>query len=556
MLAFDRYYTYHELTQALHQLAQAYPHLCTLRSLGQSFGGRQIWLLTLTDPATGGDQHKPAYYLDGQIHAEEHAPSVVALHTAWYLLDRYGHDPLVTQLLAEQTFYIVPRVNPDGAEISLQPPFYRWCGNGRYQPGTPDERTHGLYQYDLDGDGYIARMRVEDPAGEWKVSSLDPRLMVQREPGEVGGQYYRLYPEGLIPDYDGVEVEIEPTRDGNLNRQFPGGWEPESRQYGAGLYPGSEPESRALIDFFVAHPNICGVNTFHTHGGLHLRPSGMMPDAEMNPHDRQLLQTLGERGTQITGYPCVSVYEEFTPDKSKVRRGCLDDWTFEELGIPSFTTELWDVETEAGIIKHQHYNNPRSEADQHLLLQWVDQHLGEQGFRSWRSVQHPQLGRVEVGGWVDIWVFRNPPPALLPDICLKNTLFCLEHAAASPRVHLTDWQIEPLGEQLYRVRLVLRNLGFLPTHLSDTARRKRQAGVMQVVLELEGAQVVVGQTQQQVGPLAGRDQRNEEWSPWGTTWERSAWPLEWVVQVAEPTARLRVEVSGNQIRTQWLEYDF
>ena len=144
----------------------------------------------------------------------------------------------------------------------------------------------------------------------------------------------------------------------------------------------------------------------------------------------------------------------------------------------------------------------------------------------------------------------------MPDICLKNTLFCLEHAAASPRVRLTDWQVEPLGGRLYRVRLALRNLGFLPTHLSDTARRKRQAGVMQVVLELEGAQLVAGQTRQRVGPLAGRDQRSEEWSPWGTPWERSACWLEWVVQADPSGAQLRVKVGGEQTGTQQLEYIF
>lgn len=258
-------------------------------------------------------------------------------------------------LLNEQAFYVFPRLNPDGAEYSLAHPF-RWCGNGRFVPGTEDERTRGLYQTDLNNDGYIVQMRVPDPAGEWKVSEKDSRVMVQRDPGEFGGQYYRLYPEGLIPDYDGVELEIEPTRDGNLNRQFPAGWMPETVQYGAGLYPGSEPESKALIDFILSHPNICGMNSFHTHGGVHLRPSTTKYDHEMSPRDLTLFKDLAAVALKTTGYKTISSFQDFTPDKTKPRRGTLKDWAFEEMGIPALATELWDIEVAAGIEKVAFYN--------------------------------------------------------------------------------------------------------------------------------------------------------------------------------------------------------
>ena len=555
-IAFDRYLSHAELSAHLQALATAFPRLCHLESIGKSFLGRDIWALTITNPDTGGPLDKPAYYLDAQIHAEEHATSLVALHTAWVLLHGFGSDALITRLLNEMTFYVLPRINPDGAEFSVQPPFYRWCGNGRFVPGTPDERARGLFQSDVNGDGFITRMRLQDPNGEWKVSSRDARVMIPREPGEFGGVYYRLYPEGLIPDFDGVEVTLEPTRDGNLNRQFPGGWEPESRQYGAGLYPGSEPESRAVMEFIIDRPNICGVNTFHTHGGLHLRPSGVMPDAEMNPHDLGLLNALGEVGTRITGYPCVSVFEHFTPDKSKVRRGCLDDWTFEELGIPSFTTELWDVDRAAGIPKNAFINNRRDEDAEIRLLEWVVEHVGDRGWQDWQAFHHPQLGQVEVGGLVDIWVFRNPPAKLLPDICASNTRFCLEHAAASPRVRVRDMKLEPLRDGVFRLRATVANEGFLPTNLSETALLKRTADPVRVRLELEGAEVLAGQPALELGHLAGRAERSEEWSPWGRGWERSARAVEWVVRVTDPHARASITAFSNKIGRQTAEVRF
>lgn len=549
-IAHNRFYNYEELTAHLKALEAAFPHLCTLHSIGKTFLGRDIWGLTITNQATGPDTNKPAYYIDAHIHAEEHTTSATALYAAWYLLHQYGSDPKVTMLLDEQAFYIFPRLNPDGAEYSLTHPF-RWCGNGRFVPGSEDERTKGLYQTDLNGDGYIVQMRVPDPAGEWKVSSIDPRVMVQREPGEFGGQYYRLYPEGLIPDYDGVELEIEPTRDGNLNRQFPANWAPESEQYGAGLYPGSEPESKALIDFILAHPNICGMNAFHTHGGVHLRPSTTKYDHEMSPRDLALFKDLGAVALKITGYPTISTYQDFTPDKTKARRGSLKDWTFEEMGIPIFATELWDIEKAAGIEKVAFYNlRPRNEETLVRMVQWVWENHGEKGWREWEPFNHPQLGPVEIGGLAEIWVLRNPPGHLLEEICHTNTLFCIEHAAASPRIRVRKHSVEnlgttPDGQNLYKIYAVIGNDGYLPSHLTDRAIEKNVAQTVKAHLELGDSALLMGDSQADMGHLAGRNGRKYPWSPWGERWSRTAKPVEWLVK-AKPGTTVQLVVQSEK----------
>ena len=175
----DRYYLYAELTAALETLVAAHPSLARLYSIGRTFGGRDIWVVEITNPATGPAEHKPGFYIDAHIHAEEHVTSSVALHAAWYLLSRYGLDEEVTRLVDGQVFYILPRLNPDGAELSLRPPYHRWVGNGRFQPGQ--ERERGIIPQDLNDDGYIVHMRVPDPLGEWKKSARDPRLLVQRD---------------------------------------------------------------------------------------------------------------------------------------------------------------------------------------------------------------------------------------------------------------------------------------------------------------------------------------------------------------------------------------
>jgi hypothetical protein len=82
----DHYYTYAELTTVVRELAAAYPELCELGSLGKSREGREIWLLTLCDKATGAAETKPAYLAYGNIHASEPTGVQCALHNAAAIL--------------------------------------------------------------------------------------------------------------------------------------------------------------------------------------------------------------------------------------------------------------------------------------------------------------------------------------------------------------------------------------------------------------------------------------------------------------------------------------
>lgn len=526
--AFDRYYTYDEMTAELKSLAAAYPALAKLTSLAKSFAGRDIWAVEITNPETGPAAEKPGYYIDAQIHAEEHATSATALYAIWHLLVNYGKDEEVTRLVDSQVFYIIPRINPDGAELSLQPPYYNWCGNGRFMPGA--DRIEGLIPEDINGDGYIVWMRVPDSKGEWKKSPRNPDVMVQRKPGEEGGTYYRLYPEGSIRNFDGAEIKIEKPFDGNMNRNFPTNWSPQ--EYGAGTHPLSEPEVAGVARFILDHPNICGMCAYHTHGGIILRPSMTRPDSAMGARDINLYKEIGKVGTELTGYPTISIYEEFTPDKTKARRGGLMDWTYEELGIISFGTELWDLERTAGVDKVDFLNlYPRTEEIQHKIYDYIAANVGERGWRPWVAFDHPQLGAVEIGGMVNIWSYRNPPEALLEEICRKNVLFNLRHAAASPRLKVDALTVTELGNGLYKVRAVASNHGYLPTNLSDVAIANQVARPVRLTITVEGGELLMNPQTAELGNLAGRNERLYPWSPWGQQWTATTKAVEWLVKI-------------------------
>jgi murein tripeptide amidase MpaA len=544
---FGEYFLFDELTAHLRGLAAASPALATLESLGKSWRGRDVWCMTVTNQAKGAHHEKPAFYIDAHIHAEEVATSHTALYTIWYLLTNYDTDPLVTWLLDNTTFYILPRMNPDGAEISLTTG-HHWCGNGRYLPG--EEQTAGLCQQDMNGDGLIVQMRVEDPAGEWKVSDLDPRLMVQRTPGEVGtGPYYRLYREGEIRgDWDGVSITIQKPRDGNMNRNFPAGWIHETRQYGAGEFPLSEPEAMATAQFILGHPNIAGIQCYHTHGGVHLRPSLVAPDSSLPRFDLALYKTIGAIATAQTGYPVISVYEEFTPDPDQPRTGSLMQWLYDEMGIITFSTELWNPERAAGITDPAKYQvRARSTEDEIKLLEYNDRHLGGRGFVEWTPFEHPQLGYVEIGGWSHMYTFRNPPPrswaatdearGFLHETIHNNCLFTLQHAACAPLLSIQTFRAQALGADLYKISAVVKNIGYLPTFMTQIALKHGTASPVTVELELPGgAEVVIGERTQILGHLAGRDERTATWSPWMRQWEQTAKKTEWLVRAPHGTA--------------------
>lgn len=538
---FSAYFLFDELTEHLQALAIAYLDLCSLQSVGKSWRGRDLWCMTITNTATGSHDQKPAFYIDAHIHAEEVATSHTAMYTIWYLLTQYGEDSDVTWLLDNTTFYILPRTNPDGAEISLTTA-HHWCGNGRYQPG--EEQTHGLCQHDVNGDGLIVQMRIEDPTGEWKASKDDPRLMVLRKPGEVGdGPYYRLYREGEIRgEWDGGSFDIQKPRDGNLNRNFPAGWRPEFRQYGAGDYPLSEPETRAVADFILSHPNISGMQCYHTHGGLHLRPSLVEPDSVIPRFDLAVYNTIGAMGTDVTGYPVISVYEEFTTDPDKPRVGSLMQWSYDEMGIITFSTELWNPELAAEIEQPAKYQvRARSTEDEIKLLEYNDKHLGGKGFVEWTPFDHPQLGKVEIGGWTHMYTFRNPPPAsfavteqakqFIHDTIHTNCIFTLHHALCTPLIRIEALNVINLGVDLYKVAAVIANHGYLPTHLTQRSLDHGTSGGVQLTLEIgEGAEVVMGKQQKDIGHLAGRDERNAPWSPWLREWSHTKKAVEWLVR--------------------------
>ncbi|MGB8647402.1 MAG: M14 family metallopeptidase, partial [Anaerolineae bacterium] len=488
-------------------LAAEYPQLVHLESIGESHEGRDVWVLTVTNFATGGDREKPALWIDGSIHATELSPSTACLYFIDRLVHGYGSNPEITRCLDTRAFYICPRVNPDGAEWAMadRPKFIR--SSTRPYPYAEDP-IEGLIAEDLDGDGRILQMRIPDPNGAWKLYPEDPRLLIRREPTETGGQYYRLLVEGRLENYDGALIQMAPTKEGlDLNRNFPVNWRQEYEQRGAGPYPGSEPEARNLLDFISNHSNITGVVAFHTYSGVILRPYDYVSDEAFPAEDLWTYQKIGQKGTELTGYPNVSVFHDFRYHPKQITTGGFDTWAYDQLGLYAWTVEIWSPQRQAGIKEYKFidwYREHPLEEDL-KMLKWSDEVLGGKGYVPWYMYDHPQLGKVELGGWDGMYAWSNPPPQFLEKEVALFPEWLVWHLLISPRLELYEASVTPLGEDAYGVRLVVQNTGWLPTYISKKALEKKiTRGVMCEIELPEGATLRLGKARFETRQLEGR----------------------------------------------------
>ena len=545
---FNRYFSNVEVASILNGWVEDFPQLAKVTELGKSHEDRPIHLLILTNGNTGSDEDKPAIWIDANIHATEVAGTTVALHIAHTLLHGHGSDRRCTRLMDNAAFYIVPRLNPDGAALALaEKPQYVRSGTRPYPYSEP---LAGLHDEDIDGDGRILQMRIPDPNGDWKISSLDDRLMEKRGPDEHDGEFYRLLPEGRLEDFDGVEIKLaKPLQGLDFNRNFPFEWQPESTQAGAGPFPASEQEIRAAVAFISRHNNINLALTYHTQGGVILRPFSTRPDEKMETNDLWIFELMGERGKELTGYPCLSVYHGFRYHPKEMTTGAFDDWVYDHLGMFSFTIELWDLPGRAGIKdrdfiqwvrKHPHQDDIK-------ILKWLEENGDEPPLVDWYTYEHPQLGPVEIGGYNRMYTWRNPPRSKMGEEAESNTAYALALADMLPRLTIHTLSADRLiAEGDFRLRLVVENSGFLPTYTSGQGRTRKAARPVRAELDLPGnVQLISGQAKSELGHLEGRSSRLSVSTLYAASpTDNRAW-REWVLR-ATPGTEIQVHVHSDR----------
>ena len=128
-----KYHTPDSAAAELKALADKYPTLCKVESIGKTFEGRDMWVLRITGAA---DTTKvPRMLIFGLIHAREWISQELPFHVIHKLLDNYATDPAMKALVDGHAFWIMPVTNPDGLAYS-QTSYSMWRKNRSKAAGT------------------------------------------------------------------------------------------------------------------------------------------------------------------------------------------------------------------------------------------------------------------------------------------------------------------------------------------------------------------------------------------------------------------------------------
>jgi hypothetical protein len=496
-LTFDRYHTVTVMYEWLDRWAQRYPNLVEVYEVGRSYEGRPIMQVTITNKETGRAVDKPAAYFEGGRHSGEVTSSESVLWLIQHLLESYGDDESITDLVDSKAIYLRPENNPDGSNM------YLYTAQSNRSTVRPyDSDRDGLIDEDppedLDGDGVIYQIRYRprpgtDDEANMMVDSRDPsgRLLRRARSGE--GEWI-VISEGVDNDGDGRFNE-----DGigglDLHRNYPENWRPDTggdrtgrgyTQGGAGAYPLSESETRSVVLFLLSNPNVSIANSMDTRVPMHLRPPSTSYSAErMFPEDLAYYVHFDSIGMSITGYPWAGdVYDTyrtripinpFTGDSARPGPlfGHSPDFGYWYYGAIWYGDELWN----GGAMRDYNDDGLLDEVD---ALTWDDEENGGVGFREWEPFEHPTLGQVEIGGFHPKFFSQNGPPGQLERWARNEALFNLEMALHLPQIDDVQARVRARGEDgdstTYEVTVSWSNSGRLPTAL-------RQAQLVKIVQE-------------------------------------------------------------------------
>lgn len=470
-VSWNRYNTHAGIRDICTKLANAFPGLVTMESIGKSYQGRDIFVLTISDKKSGDPNQKPGYWIDGNIHSIEIQGTEMALYTAWYLCEMYEENKFIKELLADKTFYIAPTINPDAREYFAfegLPPRSGLIPMDNDRDGRFDEDGAD----DMNGDRNISQMRRKNPDGDYITDRKDPRRMIRVPDGEKG-EYEILGMEGL--DNDGDLLVNEDGLGGyDGNRDWGFNWEPNYVQGGADKYPFSQPENRAVLDFISQHMNIAGAQSFHNSGGMILRGPGIRGGGAeaYSQVDDAAINAIGKKGELILpGYKLLTIWK----DLYTVYGGELD-WWHGAMGSFVFSNELWNPY----LMFYDPANSDEYEFDKLLLF--------EDSFIPWQKTDHPVFGEVEIGGFSKMFR-RTHPGFMLETDAHRNAAFCIYNAYQSPKLEISDIKVRKLKGGLNEVTARIENKRMLPTH--SVSNLKFKIDPPDYVI-LEGGSIIAG----------------------------------------------------------------
>lgn len=315
---------YHDVDfygQTLHTLAENYPDIVKVYTIGHSWRERQLWTAEITGTGT---EPKTGIYIVGNIHGGENEGAISAMYFAWWLVTN-SEDAAVKDILDKYIIYVTPVMNPDGYAASA---IYNTRQNLRPRDANGDGKVFSDPYTDTNGDGFISEIYTGA-----QDSKVEDRIYVGME----------------SPDWDqnGIPGD-DPKNSGiDLNRTFDYMWnyldvdaDPilgEDIFKRAGPDAASEPEVQAVQNFMIYHP-VHAVLSLHTGEQSVLYPWCYTQEpTKDNDFFEGVAQKMIAAYEEVTGRPA---YEKQSAHDYQTDSEMID-WAYGRLGIHAYTMEVY-----------------------------------------------------------------------------------------------------------------------------------------------------------------------------------------------------------------------
>lgn len=505
-LSAQDYSNYATQTSRLNALVKNYPGLASVQSLGKTNGNKDIWLLTL---GSGKTAAKPAIAVVGGTEGAHLLGMELAIGFAEDLLKSANTDS-IKALLDKTTYYVFPNMSPDAMEQYFAKLKYERNGNATETDDDRDGKLNEDGYDDLDGNGKITMMRVESPIGNYKINPDDPRLLVKADAAKGEKGKYLLLTEGIDNDKDG---ELNEDGEGGIAFNKNLTFKHHTFAPGAGDYPASEKETRALLDFLYDAFNVYAVVSFGSNNNLST-PISYNPSAARERILSGWLEPDTRVNTMVSG-----MYNKIVPPKDapKTSAGGGDflSWAYFHYARYSFSTPGWWVPK----VKPDSAKNEKAfthdEPDANYLRWAAHQGINNQ-FTAWKEIKNPDYPdqKVEVGG-LDPFVTTNPPYKMVADIAKKHTAFLVALAAEQAAIDIVNLKKEKLGNGLTRVSFDLINKGGLSTH-SKLGERSYFLKKLKVAVKTDKQEIVGGKKISLLSSLDASGSKSFSWVIKGT----------------------------------------
>lgn len=465
-----------------------------LTSITKTQGGNDIWMLTL---GTGDVDNKPAMAIVGGVEGKH----LLGVEMATRFAEAVSGD---NNALENTTYYVFPNMSPDATENYFSDLKYGRSGNAKETDDDRDGRMGEDPFEDLNGDGIITMMRVEDATGDWVMHPADDRVMIKANRGKGEKGAYQYLTEGRDNDQDGKFNE-----DGEGGIHFNKSFTYQFPYFtpGAGEHPVSELENRALLDFFYTKQNIYGIFTFGPGNNLSTPWKYNRAGASKRVVTSILSGDAGINKLASDAYN-KTVGLKNAP-RSGAQGGDFFQWAYFHFGRLSFGTPGWW----APMTKGDSTMTPNKDKNPEVnYLRWASENGIDNYFVDWTEIDHPDFPgkKVEVGG-IAPFKMLNPPVSMIDDVADKHNQFIMELASLHASLEMVNLQTESVGKDMTRITVDLYNGGTLPTHSQMGARSKWMQRIKVNMTLGNGQQIVSGRPIQMISSIGGDQSQQLTW---------------------------------------------